>query len=93
MLVVISLSFSVFQKNLDEPRRQVDTIKVMEGDPVMLPCNHVISIPKATFTWYTVSCLIGCHDNRLVETNDRITMDENGTLLMLLHLASLKFAV
>ena len=69
--------FIVFQKTKGLDHWKENTIKVMEGSPIVLPCNHFYSVPMATLTWYTVKCL-DCHDKRLVDLDDRVTMDEYG---------------
>lgn len=77
--LIQSVAASVLQ-TIGKRRHQhyVTNHNVYEGRQVVLPCNHMHSIPRATVTWYTVGCARGCNDRHRVKLNERIAIDDNG---------------
>jgi len=72
---------SVFEDT--ELSRGVQTVEVAEGLPIVLRCNHYVSVPRATISWYSVNSTSRDNwsivDQVLVTSNDRITVDDRGT--------------
>ena len=62
-------------------RWRVTNVSVVEGGPASLPCNHIHSVPNATFSWFTVGCPKGCYDDERVILDDRVTMDYEGQFM------------
>ncbi|ELT92136.1 hypothetical protein CAPTEDRAFT_228247 [Capitella teleta] len=62
-------------------RWMVANVSVVEGGPASLPCRHIHSVPNASVTWFTVGCPKYCHDDERVILDDRVTVDQQGTLV------------
>ncbi|KAI0225136.1 hypothetical protein LSAT2_023942 [Lamellibrachia satsuma] len=55
---------------------------VYEGRPLILPCAHATSVPRAVVTWYTVTCHRCVNPKRRhIRTSRRIAIDDNGGLV------------
>lgn len=74
------LDCAVFEDT--ELSRDVKTMTVAEGRPVVLRCSHYVSVPRATITWYSVNTTSRDHwsivNQNPVNSDVRIAVDDRG---------------